>query len=239
LPLSQLTSDPARVANLAQLVNGGPMAGSELNRAPAIVRVPLLSAYTDGLTFAANLHGDGGWGRVDRAHVDPPASTEQVLHPARFVRRDAPQHPRFGGLLEALGGGWEVTTEDTLGELELRVYLGQATGEAQAARAAQGWDGDRVYVLRRAERDTAVAWVSVWDSEADAREAEAAARAVAAATPSAPGANQAVLRRGSAVLILRHLRPAEQRAVGAAFERWAAGEPQGAAHTRRGRMKVD
>ncbi|MGD8860145.1 MAG: hypothetical protein PVI30_09030 [Myxococcales bacterium] len=221
LPLSQLTSDPARVAGLAQLVDGGPMAGSELNRAPAIVRVPLLSAYTDGLTFAANLHGNGGWGRVDRAHVDPPASTEQVLHPARFIQRDAPQHPRLRELTEALGEGWEVTNEDTLGELELRVYLGQATGEVVARQAAEGWDGDRVYALRHAGRHTAIVWLTVWDSEADAREAENAARAVAAADPSAPRGDRAVVRAGSAVLILRQLEPEEQRAVAEAFRRWA------------------
>ncbi|HMI93060.1 MAG TPA: hypothetical protein VK509_16935, partial [Polyangiales bacterium] len=143
--LSELTTDPASVRNLSALVRSSPLAGSELGSAPAIVRVPLLSAYIDGLGFAANLHGDGGWGRVDRAHADPPASTEQVLHPERFVHHDAPARLRLNDPAATLGDSFRLVHEDTLGELELGVYFGLGGGGEAGARAAIGWAGDRLY----------------------------------------------------------------------------------------------
>jgi hypothetical protein len=224
VPLSELTRNPARVQSLSQLVQSSPLAGTELGGAPAIVRVPLLSAYVDGLTFAANLHGDGGWGRVNRAHADPPASSEQVLHPERFVRRDVPQRLHLDDAKAALGADYELIHEDTLGELELAVYFGQAGGERPAQRAAQGWGGDRLYAYRAANREVSIVWLLVFDDEREAREAEEAAQRVRSAAPEAERAEHLAQRSGRALLVLRHVPATLHAAVRARFEQWASAE---------------
>jgi hypothetical protein len=220
--LSELTTDPASVRNLSALVRSSPLAGSELGSAPAIVRVPLLSAYVDGLGFAANLHGDGGWGRVDRAHADPPASTEQVLHPERFVHHDAPQRLRLNDAATQLGAGFELVHEDTLGELELGVYFGLGGGAEAGARAAMGWAGDRLYAFRDHGGATAIVWLTAWDDEERAVHAQRAAERVQAASSAELRGQQLVVRNGRAMLIARGLPAARQPGLRVTFERWSA-----------------
>ena len=219
--LTQITSDPAAVRTLSALVRSSPLAGSELESAPEIVRAPLLSAYVDGLGFAAHLHGAGGFARLDRAHVDPPASTEQVLHPERFAARDQPLVLRVKAAATLLGEGFELFYEDTLGELELSVYLGQASRPEPAAHAAQGWGGDRLYAYRDRAGQTAIVWLQGWDDVTEAAEAEKSAVQVMGAASGEARAAQRVERCGRAVLVLRAVPPALHPLVRAAFARTA------------------
>ncbi len=221
VPLSHLTMDAARIHNLSEMVRGSPLTGSELTNAPAIVRVPLLSAYVDGLSFAANLHGSGGWGKVDRAHAEPPESTEQVLHPARFARREAPERLRLRGAEGLLGEGRELVYEDTLGELEMSVYFRLGASPPEAARGAEGWGGDRLYAFERPDGGSALVWLMTWDSEAEAREAQALAETAVKATPAGQPRSHRVERRGRALLVLRHVTPELQDPVVERFAEWA------------------
>ena len=205
IPLHRLTGNPAQVRSFSDVVRRSPLAGSELEQAPAIVRVPLLSSYVDGLAFCASLHGSGGFAAVDRAHSEPPVSTEQVLHPERFAEPDAPIALLLPALKELNDAGYAQVREDTLGELEMSVYFGQGVKEDEAKRAADGWDGDRIRVYRSAGAPPAVVWLSVWDSEKDAEQAAAAAERVVRAGAAAWQARCSVVRRGLRVLILRDL----------------------------------
>ena len=205
VPLHRLTGNPAQVRSFSDVVRHSPLAGSELEQAPAIVRVPLLSSYVDGLAFCASLHGRGGFDAIDRAHSAPPASTEQVLHPERFALPDEPTKLDLPDVPALGDAGYEVVREDTLGELEMSVYFGQAGPLEDAKRAAAGWDGDRIRVYRHAEAASAVVWLSVWDSEPDAQQAQVAAEFVLRSGDSGVRARSAVYRQGSRVLVLRDL----------------------------------
>lgn len=208
VPLHRLTGNPAQVRSFSDVVRRSPLAGSELEQAPAIVRVPLLSSYVDGLAFCASLHGSGGFAAVDRAHTDPPSSTEQVLHPERFAQLDAPTRVDLPDLPELDDARYEVVREDTLGELEMGVYFAQTGAPEEAKRAADGWDGDRIRVYALKDHPTAVVWLSVWDSARDAEQAERAAKRVlimAGNTMLQP--RSAVYRRGTWVLVLRDIEP--------------------------------
>ncbi|HKP61224.1 MAG TPA: hypothetical protein VJV78_31055 [Polyangiales bacterium] len=207
IPLERLTSNPAQVKSFSDVVRRSPLAGTELEQAPAIVRVPLLSAYVDGLAFCAALHGTGGFAAIDRAHGQPPVSSEQVLHPERFVHADMPEALALPELPELAAAGYELVREDTLGELEIGVYFGQGLREADAKRAADGWDGDRLRVYRSQHLPPAVVWLSAWDSERDAQEAENAAARVAAQTGTPAADRWQVVRNGKRLLILRELSP--------------------------------
>jgi hypothetical protein len=210
IPLRRLTSSPAQVRSFSEVVRRSPLAGSELEQAPAIVRIPLLSSYVDGLAFCASLHGLSGFRGVDSAHAKPPSSTEEILHPERFTAKAGPDVPtaiQLPQLQQLEQAGYELVREDTLGELEMGVYFGQALTAEQARRAADGWDGDRIRVYRATNRPAAVVWLSVWDNEREAEQAEQAAERVLRAAGKAGAARGGVYRRGSWLLILRELQP--------------------------------
>ncbi len=137
-----------------------------------------------------------------RLYADPPASTEQVLHPEKYLEpRDLPRVVRLPDLAGALGEGWSLQDEDTWGELgvglSFNAFLYPRDGRIQVAavlrppekgfkrpedlmrtpivfrgtsgEASAGWDGDR-YAVYGKGRDSAAAWVLVFDTEKDAAE---------------------------------------------------------------------
>jgi len=98
-----------------------------------------------------------------------PISTEQILHPARYVAGDRPDALAFESPARDA-----VRYEDGLGEFEIRLLLQQHLGDdSAAALLAAGWDGDRYQVLGR--RSTAgrtgadaLVWYTLWDDKAAA-----------------------------------------------------------------------
>jgi hypothetical protein len=135
--------------------------------APAAIRESMLFPYQEGLRFVRALYQRGGWAAVDRAYRDPPRTSEQLLHPERYLSpRDQPQPVTVGDLSARLGGGWRPAADTTFGEFDARLLLGGVSG---AVSAAEGWDGGR---LRTFQRGGATAMVirTVWDSRAEAAE---------------------------------------------------------------------
>lgn len=224
LPLDTLTARPEFRAMITEAFRQAPLAGEELMSAPAIVRVPLLSAYVDGLSFAAALHAEGGWPSVDRAHRSPPASTEHVLHPERYLRGETSETVDLDGLAAILvAAGYRSLDEDTLGELELGIYFAQSADEDEALRGAEGWSGDRLYAFSAASGNgVAVVWASRWDTAAEAQEAEHAARIVHAwITEPAVSRTSLVSRSGRSLVVARGLPEGLHAQVQSLFERSA------------------
>jgi hypothetical protein len=220
--LRQLTGNPLWIRSIASMINQMPMAGPELANAPPIVSVPLLSAYVDGLAFVANLHGRGGWRAIDLAHRSPPTSTEQVLHPERFLQGDTPQTtiiPKIPALKKA---GYKLVEEDTLGELEIRIYFAQGVSDKTAERAAEGWSWDRLRLYRKESGEKAVIWFTTWDDETEAKEAEAAARRALDRVVKSKRALYEVARNHTTVLIIRGLPKHLQREVLDVWSSWKA-----------------
>ena len=138
----------------------------QLREAPPVLRENLIFAYADGMQFAAAIRREFGQAGLDRAfQQDRPDSTEQILHPERYLdRRDRPARVA----LVAPPAGYSATRDQTLGMLDLRVLLEMF---GRGARAAEGWDGDR-YVVWQGEGGDVLAWVSAWDREGQARRFE-------------------------------------------------------------------
>lgn len=151
-----------------------------LGEMPAILRDPLLFPYTTGLQFALGLQAPGGWQAVDAAFRNPPASTEQVMHPEKYAAHEAPIDVSLPADLAArLGSGWKTGMTDTFGEFQMGIWLRQGGGNATlATNAAAGWGGDRITLLDGPSGAWAIAWKTAWDSNRDAAEFEASAKAV-------------------------------------------------------------
>jgi hypothetical protein len=137
---------------------------------PELVRASLAFQYDQGTTFAGWALANGSWAAVDRVHADPPESTEQVLHPARyFATRDRPATITLGGTEPLESAGWSRILEDTFGELQIRVLAGRFLPADRAERVADGWGGDRLRAFGRGD-EVALVWMTAWDSPADATE---------------------------------------------------------------------
>lgn len=194
------------------------LAGSELARAPAIVREPLLFAYFDGLSFVTHLFERGGWERIDRSYGRPPASTEQVLHPQSTPGAQRVAIPHLPDAEHAFGPEHDLLYEDTLGELELSVYFGLGSNHAESRRAATGWDGDRLYLYASENSEAIAVWLTTWDSAPDALEALGAAERVRLA--EAGRVRSSVARAGRNLLIVRNASSEQEAQLHARFAHW-------------------
>jgi hypothetical protein len=147
-----------------------------LDRSPRYIRESLLFPYDAGSEFVSRLIEQGGFERVNQALADPPASTEQVMHPDKYLNspRDNPLPVPMPPLTDTLGTGWKQTDQGTLGEFDLKVML-EDNGVTPADEAAAGWGGGRYALYQRGEAALMIVDTR-WDTPADAREFENALR---------------------------------------------------------------
>jgi len=108
----------------------------------------------------------------DQPYHDPPASTEQIMHPEKYLGdRDDPTPVVLAGLDAELGAPWHRIDEDVAGEFIVHVWLQHYLDDETAARAAAGWDGDRYHLYEHEEtKHVTFVFLSVWDSQADTQE---------------------------------------------------------------------
>lgn len=145
--------------------------------APRFLQEGLLFPYLQGVTFVQTLidRGGGTFRLVDRAYRDPPRSTEQILHPARYLSaRDDPIVVSMPDVGSALGEGWRRIEAGEVGELDLKLvaaYGGQGLSARDARVAAQGWDGGSYAGFTSGNR-TVVAMSLAFDSDTELREAD-------------------------------------------------------------------
>jgi hypothetical protein len=124
--------------------------------------------YLDGMAFVVALESEGGVDAIDAAFLDPPVSTEQVIHPERYPD-DVPVPVDVPDVADRLGQGWEDLDVQLVGEAWLDVALGLRLDEAEATAASTGWDGG-IYRAWSDGRDVAVVLATAWDTEQDAQE---------------------------------------------------------------------
>jgi hypothetical protein len=169
-------------SELSEVAGAGltPEQQAVLDRMPPILKDPLQFPYLGGLNLTAGAWGQGGFPAVDNLFRDPPDSTEQVLHPDKLAADEAPVDVAFpDDLATRLGDGWEVSLQDTFGELLLEIVLRDA-GATGTADAAAGWGGDRVALIEGPDGEVAVVLDTAWDTEQDADQfADALAATVA------------------------------------------------------------
>ncbi len=127
--------------------------------------------YLAGSTWVSGLWASGGWDAVDAAYDQPPASTEQVLHPELYVSGEQPAEVADPDVATLLGSGWTSVESSTVGEAMLGIWLGaQGVTQADADVAAAGWGGDRLSVASGPNDEWGMAWRIGWDTVAQADE---------------------------------------------------------------------
>lgn len=161
-------SDEETTAIIADAAAAG---RDDLDNYPPVLISSLVFPYSSGSRFVEALYNEGGFAAIDAAWLDPPRSTEQILHPERYLAGDAPQIVALNPLTDTLGVGWEQIADDILGEFFLREYLDQQLATSAAERLAEGWGGDRYAVYwNETTGGLVMALRLVWDTAEDAAE---------------------------------------------------------------------
>jgi hypothetical protein len=124
--------------------------------APRVMRSSLAAPYIYGTLFVHALRRRGGWPAVDRAWDDAPTTSEQVMHPGKWLARE-PAMPVAAPTFATLGEGWKVADEDSEGELGARIAFEEWMTAKDAADVSAGWGGDRGVLLENGDR-VAFAW---------------------------------------------------------------------------------
>lgn len=165
--LARLLKNPMELIDMSPDMPGA----KEMKDAPAYFRDGLLFSYLQGYVFCLSVRKAGGQELLDYAFTkDPPRSTEQILHPEKWLgQRDDPIEITLPDLSEALSG-WNKAAEGTLGELGIKILLNDTLKDADLAeKAAAGWGGDK-YAVYEKNNELALCWVTDWDTANDAKE---------------------------------------------------------------------
>lgn len=138
---------------------------------PQILVDELMFPYQDGMNFVIAISQDGGWERVNEAYSNPPSTTEQILHPDKYITGETGQDVALVDASAALGDGWAADWDTTMGEFYLRKFLDVYLSSSQAASAAAGWGGDRLRIYFQPETDE-IAYVlrTAWDNNTEYEE---------------------------------------------------------------------
>lgn len=135
--------------------------------APDYLKQSLIFPYQQGFLFVAALRQGGlSWADIRKVYDDPPASTEQLLHPEKYYKnRDLPSTVT---IRKPMIHSYVRTWEGVSGEFHARQLLLGALPAAEAAEAAAGWDGDYT-VLETRGAEAYVVTCSTWDTPEDAK----------------------------------------------------------------------
>jgi hypothetical protein len=185
---------------------------------PRFARRAWTFPYVEGTLFVGAMFRAGGYGLVDRVFEHPPVSTEQVLHPEKFLAGELPVPVD----VPSLPAGYEVVDRGSMGELRTRLLLEQCEPGALAGADALGWGGDAYAIGIGTDGGAALLWSTAWDDETSARRFEGwmterdecLARELHLGPPEAKALGTAVVRRANRVAYVRGLTP-EGRATAA------------------------
>jgi len=170
LSMSQWAAKNLSLVELFTLAASTAAGSDQMAAAPAILRETLLFPYEEGLAFVQGIYDGGGWAAVNELYSKPPDSSSQILHPALYADGVEPVAVSLPKVPASLGAGWQLVTQDTLGELDLRVWIeGEHPTSAQtdaATNATSQWGGDRVGLYEGPNGAWAVVLLTDWRSDA-------------------------------------------------------------------------
>lgn len=166
--MNQMFEDPRQLMEMAPDMPGS----KEMLSAPAWFRDNLLFSYMQGFAFCLDVKRLGGQKLLDHAFkTDPPKSTEQILHPEKWLeKRDEPIRIELPDFTAALPGFTKIT-EGQLGEQSIKILLRESLkADNEVARhGAEGWGGDRFAVVEK-NGQGALLWATAWDNADEAKE---------------------------------------------------------------------
>jgi len=131
----------------------------------------LLFPYDTGLTFALSLFTkEGNWDLINEAFSNPPTTSEQIMHPDKYLAGEGAVPVELSPVEDTLGEDWDMVWDTALGEFYLSEHLRSQLNRREALAAAAGWGGDHIQIF--VDETERVAWVMklAWDTPDEAAE---------------------------------------------------------------------
>ncbi len=163
--VNHLSADQLR--QLAE--EAGTLDPEALANAPAYLQGALTFPYEYGTAFAQAIVSALDWEALDAIWRNPPASTEQIIHPEKYGQDEPVAVALPANLARALGAGWQEALRDVWGEADLILLTQEALGD-EAYAVADGWGGSQYVYLTGPAGRSLFAIELAWDSTTEARE---------------------------------------------------------------------
>ncbi len=142
-----------------------------LGEAPEYLKRNLVFSYMGGLGFVQAVKKARGWKGVNALYEDMPASSEQILHPEKYLdQRDHPTLVTLPDFGPDLGKDWTHLWTNNWGELNLEILFKEFFPTSKTSSVTHGWDGDQYRVYEGPGGRLLSVWLTVWDSEKDAEQ---------------------------------------------------------------------
>lgn len=149
-------------------------AARRIEGVPEALQKEFAFPYEAGVGFVEVLLANGGWAAVNDAYRQPPATTEQVIHPEKYLAGETAMEITLVPMASALGEAWSRVADNVMGEFLLRMHLGTRLDPSEAETAAAGWGGDRWFLYTDDEDGNLLHLVVEWDTAAELDEFYAA-----------------------------------------------------------------
>lgn len=135
----------------------GPTGMKMMDKAPAYIREGLLFPYIEGFAFVLTVKRERGWEGINQMYQNLPSSTEQILHPKKYLESppDYPttiQLPDLANRPDGQAGilpveEWRELLKNVMGELNIKILIQKFLPTLHPGKVASGWDGDQFIVL--------------------------------------------------------------------------------------------
>lgn len=141
---------------------------------PPFMIETMVGAYLKGMGFVFEIQKQG-WEKVSELYKNPPVSSEQILHPEKWLANEFPVKFEWPSFAQKLFSDWKLLESNTVGEIQWRIIFSEhGMGEA-GLTAAEGWNGDSFAIFEHKKNGKLLLLVcSSWDTEKEAREFKAA-----------------------------------------------------------------
>lgn len=120
----------------------------KLSKAPIFIRDELLFPYLAGTTFTQDfLKAHTGWEDLKLIFQNPPASSQQIIHPNLYLKGVTPGAVSLPQWKDVAPADWKLLEENVLGEFGLDEVLKTFLGQQRADALSSAWTGDRYAVF--------------------------------------------------------------------------------------------
>lgn len=142
----------------------------KLSKAPGFIRDELLFPYLAGVSFTQQfLKAHTGWSDLKLIFENPPASTQQIIHPDLYLKGVKPVAVSLPDWKDVAPAEWKLLEENVLGEFGLDEVLKDYLGQARADALSSAWAGDHYAVFEDEKtKETTLVFRLALDNEQDA-----------------------------------------------------------------------
>ncbi|HWF13540.1 MAG TPA: hypothetical protein VG272_07375 [Candidatus Acidoferrales bacterium] len=120
----------------------------ELSKAPKVLQDELLFPYLAGITFTQHiLKAGNGWADFYKVFENPPASTQQIMHPDLYLQGVMPAKVELPATKGLISVDWKKLDENGMGEFGIQEILKQFLPKERSVATAASWGGDRYAIF--------------------------------------------------------------------------------------------